>query len=197
MAQSGGESVKTETRTKIEPAKLAILLFIVAELMFFAGLVSAFLVFRFSPAAPWPPLGQPRFPILITAINTVLLLVSVFTFRQAFQSLKNGKKALYLTLLILTAILGAQFLLIQGHEWLELVKFGLSVHANVYGGFFYMLVGLHGIHVFGGVLALLWVLVRSLMGAYNAKQNLGVDLCLTYWYFVVGLWPVLFGLIYF
>jgi len=186
---------KTEDR-KIEPAMLGLLLFIVLEIMFFAGLISAFMVFRLSPVE-WPPAGQPRLPIEVTAINTVVLLLSGFTFYKAIKVLRESKKGLYLCLLTLTTFLGILFLVTQGYEWVRLVKFGLSVHSNIYGGFFYALVGLHGFHVFGGVLALFWVLVRSLMGAYSAKEHLGVDLCRTYWFFVVGLWPILFGLIYF
>lgn len=187
---------KTKELPKIEPAMLGILLFIVVELMFFAGLISAFLVFRFSPIQ-WPPAGQPRLPIEITAINTVVLLLSGFTFYKAIQVLSEEKKGLYLSLLSLTTFLGMLFLATQGYEWVRMVKFGLSASSNIYGGFFYVLVGMHGFHVFGGLLALLWVLARSLMGAYSSKQHLGVDLCRTYWFFVVGLWPVLFGLIYF
>ncbi len=188
--------VKSMPERKIEPAMLGLLLFIVIELMFFAGMISAYLVFRFSPVV-WPPVGQPRLPIEVTAVNTVVLLLSGFTFYKALKVLRQGKKGVYLSLLTLTTFLGIQFLVTQGYEWIQLVKFGLSVHSNVYGGFFYSLVGLHGVHVFGGVLALFWVLIRSLMGAYSAKDNLGVDLCRTYWFFVVGLWPILFSLIYF
>jgi cytochrome c oxidase subunit 3 len=196
VSKAGIKKVKEVAEKRLEPAKLGILLFIAAEMMFFAGLISAFLVFRFSPA-PWPPEGQPRLPITMTAINTALLILSAFTFYKALAVLRQGKKGMYLFLLTATFLLGIQFLVIQGNEWMKMVQFGLSVHANPYGGFFYGLVGLHGIHVFCGVLALLWVLVRSLMGAYNAQKNLGVDICLTYWFFVVGLWPILFGLIYF
>lgn len=187
---------KVNVDREIEPAMLGLLLFIVVEIMFFAGLISSFLVFRLSPV-PWPPAGQPRLPIEVTTINTVVLLLSGFTFYKAVKVLREGKKGLYLSLLTLTAFLGILFLATQGYEWVRLVKFGLSASSNVYGGFFYALVGMHGFHVFGGVLALLWVLVRSLMGAYSAKQHLGVDLCRTYWFFVVGLWPILFVLIYF
>jgi cytochrome c oxidase subunit III len=187
---------KIKEDRKIEPAMLGLLLFIVLEIMFFAGLISAFMVFRLSPVE-WPPAGQPRLPIEVTAINTVVLLLSGFTFYKALKVLREGKKGLYLSLLTLTTLLGILFLATQGYEWVRLVKFGLSVHSSIYGGFFYALVGLHGFHVFGGVLALFWVLVRSLMGAYSAKEHLGVDLCRTYWFFVVGLWPVLFTLIYF
>ena len=181
---------------KIEPAMLGLLLFIVVEIMFFAGLISAYLVFRFSPVQ-WPPEGQPRLPIELTAVNTVLLLLSGYVFHRALKGLRESKRGLYLSLLSLTTMLGILFLAIQGYEWVRMIRFGLSVHSSVYGGFFYTLVGIHGAHVFGGVLSLLWVLTRSLLGAYSAQENLGVDLCRTYWFFVVGLWPILFALIYF
>src|ERR1700677_4924921 len=108
---------KLKADRKIEPAMLGLLLFIVVEIMFFAGLISSFLVFRLSPVQ-WPPAGQPRLPIEVTAINTAVLLLSGFTFYKAIKVLREGKKGLYLSLLSLTAFLGILFLAIQGYECL-------------------------------------------------------------------------------
>lgn len=181
---------------RLQPAKLGILLFIAVEIMFFAGLISAFLVFRVG-AEQWPPAGQPRLPIEMTAINTFLLLISGVTVHLAYRALLASKQRAFLGLLAATGVLGATFLIIQGKEWLQLVGFGLSVTNNIFGGFFYALVGMHGLHVVGGLGALLWVIFRAFGKAYSAKDALGVDVCRTYWTFVVGLWPLLFALIYF
>jgi heme/copper-type cytochrome/quinol oxidase subunit 3 len=180
----------------IEPAKLGLLLFIAMEIMFFAGIISAFLVFRLSPV-PWPPAGQPRLPVGVTAANTLVLLISGFCFYFSFRELKKGNQSAFRRLLGATAVLGAFFLAVQGAEWVRLLKFGLTIHSSVYGGFFYVLVGLHGLHVAGGLSVLFWVGARTLKGAYNAGNLLEVYLCRTYWLFVVALWPVLFTLIYF
>jgi len=180
---------------RLEPARVGLVLFIAAEIMFFAGLISSFVVFRFSPV-PWPPAGQPRLPIEVTSVNTAILLLSGIIFFTALRALKDGNDRLFKILLSVTAGLGFIFLAIQGFEWIHLVRFGLTLHASLFGGFFYCLIGTHGVHVAGGLLALLWVLNRAWKGAYNARNRLGLDLCLMYWLFVVTLWPILFVLVY-
>lgn len=184
-----------QRESRINPAKLGLMLFITAELMFFAGLISAFLVFRLSPVQ-WPPLGQPRLPIEVTAVNTAILLLSGITFFIALKPLQVGKYQTFLKLLTTTAVLGCLFLGIQGLEWVRLLHFGLTLHESIFGGFFYCLVGVHAFHVFGGLLALLWVGSKAYKGVYNSTNTLGVELCRTYWFLVVGLWPVLFCLVY-
>ncbi|HUO57241.1 MAG TPA: heme-copper oxidase subunit III [bacterium] len=180
---------------RMPPAKLGLILFIVAEIMFFSGLISSFMVFRFNPVQ-WPPPGQPRLPLEVTSVNTFILLLSGFTMHRAFQALKASQEALFRNLLTVTAVLGSVFLLVQGFEWLRLLHFGLTLHASIFGGFFYCLVGTHALHVTGGLVALLWVLNRAWKGAYDSKRALGVELCRMYWFFVVGLWPLLFLLVY-
>jgi cytochrome c oxidase subunit III len=181
---------------RLEPARLGILLFIVMEAMLFAGFISAFLVFRLSPVQ-WPPAGQPRLSVAMASVSTVLLLLSGFSFQAAFQALKAGRMSSFLRFLNLTALQGVLFLATQGLEWVRLVHFGLNIHTNVFGGFFYVLVGFHGLHVAGGLTALLWVLSRAHRNLYGPSNSLGVEVCRTYWFFVVGLWPIIFGLIYF
>jgi len=176
-------------------AKLGILLFIATEIMFFGGLISSFVMFRFSPVQ-WPPPGQPRLPLEVTAVNTLVLLLSGVTFQTAYGALKASQTEKLKKLLTATALLGVLFLAIQGFEWIRLLHFGLTLHASIFGGFFYCLVGTHGLHVLGGLIALLWVLKRAWAGAYDSNGALGVEVCRIYWFFVVGLWPVLFALVY-
>lgn len=181
---------------RLTTAKLGILLFITAEIMFFAGLISSFVVFRFSPVQ-WPPPGQPRLPLEVTAVNTVILLISGVTFQLAFRALKAAQNKTFQVLLTATAVLGTTFLSVQGFEWVRLLQYGLTVHGSIFGGFFYCLVGTHGLHVLGGLVALLWVLKRAWGNAYDSEKALGVEVSRIYWFFVVGLWPVLFFLVYF
>lgn len=196
-ARKAAPARKTPSSPPQPPAaKVGIALFIAAECMFFAGLISAYLVFRISVTV-WPPPDQPRLPVEMTALNTFFLLLSAFTFHRALRSLRDSARGPFMGLLTATAALGALFLGIQGYEWIQLVRYGLTAHANIFGGFFYALVGMHGLHVAGGLTALLYVWSRARKGAYSAKDTLGVEVCRTYWFFVAGLWPILFGLIYF
>jgi heme/copper-type cytochrome/quinol oxidase subunit 3 len=185
----------TPREHRLEPAKLGLLLFIVMEVMFFAGLISAFIMFRFSPI-PWPPAGQPRLPVLVTGLNTLLLLFSGFSFYRALKDLRADKYTAFLSGLEVTTWLGFLFLFVQGAEWVRLLNFGLTLSSGIFGGFFYSLVGLHALHAAGGLLALFWVRRRAYRAAYVRGKILGVELCQMYWFFVVGLWPVLFVLVY-
>ena len=176
-------------------AQLGMLIFIGAELMFFAGLIAAFLFFRFS-GLPWPPPGQPRLPVGVTAVNTVFLIASSFTFIQARRGLRRGDTGRFTAFLSLTGALGVLFLGIQGYEWLRLLGFGLSTSAGVYASIFYTLIGAHALHVTGAVLWLGVVLLRARLGYYSPDNCAGVALCGMYWHMVVGLWPVLFYTVY-
>lgn len=180
---------------KLVSAKLAILLFITTEIMFFGGLISSLIVFRSGPD-PWQAPGQPRLPLEVTAVNTLVLLVSGVTFHLAFKALKAAQAGKFKKLLTTTAVLGALFLAIQGFEWVRLLKFGLTLRASIFGGFFYCLVGTHALHVLGGLIALLWVLKRAWADAYSPEKAVGVEVCRIYWFFVTGLWPVIFFLVY-
>ncbi len=176
-------------------AQLAMIVFIAAELMFFAGLIGAFLVFRFS-GKPWPPPFQPRLPVGITAVNTVFLLISSFTFTRAKRELRLGNTSRLCAYLSITGALGVLFLAIQGYEWVKLLSFGLTVSSGTYASTFYTIIGAHALHVSLGVVWLVAVLIRSWLGFYSPGNDTGVTACGMYWHLVVGLWPALFYLVY-
>jgi heme/copper-type cytochrome/quinol oxidase subunit 3 len=171
------------------------LVFLGAEAMFFAGLIGAFLVFRLG-SLTWPPAGQPRLPVGVTAVNTVILLLSAYTMYRALRAIRGGSRRGLAGGLLATALLGALFLGVQGVEWVRLIHFGLTLSTGVYGATFYTLIGTHGLHVLGAVLWLAVVLVGVTRNRFSAARHVAVELCGMYWYFVVGLWPILFGLVY-
>ena len=176
-------------------AWLAMIMFLGAEAMFFAGLMGAFLVFRVGSPV-WPPPFQPRLPATVTGVNTLILLLSAVTMRLAFLANGRGERKRLVKLLSWTAILGAVFLLIQGFEWVRLLHFGLTVSSSVYGGLFYTLIGFHGAHVLGALAWLIAVWAKARQGKYTGRNAVGLQTCSMYWIFVVALWPVLYGLVY-
>ena len=176
-------------------ARLAVVMLLAAELMFFAGLIGAFLVFRLS-ATVWPPPFQPRLPLGVTGVNTLILLSSALTMDWAVIAAGAGAAPRLLCNLSITALLGALFLCIQGYEWVRLVHFGLTTSSSVYGGLFYTLIGAHGAHVFGGLIWLLIVCWQAKRGRFTRKNFIGVQTVRMYWTFVVALWPLLYGLVY-
>ena len=196
--EDGGEGDpfrEPERRPLIDNARLGMLIFLGAEAMFFAGLISAFLVLRLGAQA-WPPPFQPRLPVEVTAVNSLVLLVSSLTMMRARRALRRGDRAGLVTGLGQTALLGALFLAVQGYEWARLVHFGLTVSSGAYGATFYTLIGTHGVHVLAALIWLSAVLFLAGRGRFTGERQVGVALCAMYWHFVVFLWPVLYVLVY-
>ncbi|MBI3456336.1 MAG: heme-copper oxidase subunit III [Candidatus Rokubacteria bacterium] len=165
------------------------------ETMFFGGMVGAFLVLRLS-APVWPPPLQPRLPVGVTALNTLVLLSSSYMVLRALRAVRRGDGPGLTRWLARTALLGGVFLAVQGAEWVRLVRFGLTVSSGAYGATFYTLIGTHGVHVFAALTWLTVVLGASALGHYSARDHVGVATCAMYWHFVVAVWPVLYLLVY-
>jgi cytochrome c oxidase subunit 3 len=176
-------------------AHLAVLMLLGAEVMFFAGLIGAFLVFRLS-ASVWPPPFQPRLPTGVTGVNTAILLASAVTMNLSVRAARADAIATLIRYLTMTALLGAVFLVVQGYEWVRLIHFGLTASSSVYGGMFYALIGAHGAHVFGGLIWLFVVWIQARRRRFSKSGYAGVQTAAMYWTFVVALWPVLYGLVY-
>jgi heme/copper-type cytochrome/quinol oxidase subunit 3 len=179
----------------VSNARLGMWMLIVGETMFFGGLVGAFLMLRMN-AAVWPPPLQPRLPIGVTAVNTLVLLASSYTVVRALGAIRVDDRRGLARWLGWTGALGGLFLLVQGAEWLRLVRFGLTVSSGAYGATFYTLIGAHGAHVLGALTWLGLVLLAAARDRYTARSHVGVATCAMYWHFVVGLWPILYALVY-
>jgi heme/copper-type cytochrome/quinol oxidase subunit 3 len=191
----GGEGDPPPRRPALDNLILATLFFIGTEIMLFAGLIFAFWILRLG-APVWPPPLQPRLPLGVTAINTLILLASSVAVVAAGRALRTGDRRGGLGKLALGAGLGALFLLVQGFEWVRLVHFGLTVTSGAYGATFYTLIGAHGLHVLG---ALVWLAIMTALTARRAptpSPGVGLRACAMYWHFVVGLWPILFLSVY-
>ena len=178
---------------------LGMLLFLATEAMFFGGLISAFIVNRSENLGAWPPPWQPRLPVEITAVNTVILLISGITMFLVHREMKKQDKAdvkkannLFLT----TMATGLAFLVIQGSEWVKLVAEGLTTSTSLFSSFFYTIVGTHGLHVLVGLLYLIFIGLRFVKSEDPNLRYRYVSTTSVYWYFVVGLWPILYVLVY-
>jgi cytochrome c oxidase subunit 3 len=179
-------------RTPIVPnGVMGMLLFVASEAMLFAGLISAFTIIS-SSALVWPPPDQPRLPIQDTALNTAALLASGVCLAWAQVRFSRGRARARRPLLA-AMLLGAFFVVFQGVEWVRLIRQGLTLTSSTLGSFFYLIVGLHALHAVAalGVLAYAWV---RLQRGWLAQSQLAT--AQVFWYFVVILWPVLYGVVY-
>ncbi len=172
---------------------LGMLLFVFAEAMLFAGLISAFVIVKAQAAgAMWPPYGQPRLPVERTAINTTALLLSGAVLLVSSRSF--GRRSASASGQLLTALLlGAFFVGFQGVEWLALIREGLTLTSSTYGSFFYLIVGTHAVHALGAIVGLAWAWTRLRAGRLTEAQFATVRV---FWYFVVLVWPVLYLKVY-
>jgi len=176
------------------PAVLATLLVIAGEIMLFAGLLFVFWVLRL--AAPvWPPPLQPRLPVALTGLGTVVLLASSAALVAALRRGRRRDLAGLARGLAGGVLLGALFLTIQGYEWARLLGFGFTAASGLYGTVFYVLIGAHAAHVLAGLSwlgATLWLVRRNLARATGPR----LQACALYWHFVVALWPPLYVSVY-
>ena len=168
------------------------LVFVTTEVMFFVALISSFLVIRGDASRFIIPDGL-KLPVAMTAYNTIALLLSgICLFLASYKTkdyLSSESKPYYWW----AVVLGLFFVLVQGYEWFQLLSFGLSMRSNIFGALFFLLIGSHAFHAICGILFL------SLLFLAKRGQIFKEDLkaAQIFWFFVVGIWPVLYGLVYF
>jgi cytochrome c oxidase subunit 3 len=194
----GGDGFEREPgprRPLLDNVRLAMLFLICGEVMFFGGLVSAFLVLRIT-AVQWPPPLQPRLPVGVTGVNTLVLLASSVAMVAAVRALDRHDTRALVQRLLITGGLGAAFLLVQGYEWIRLVSYGLTAWSGAYGTTFYTVIGTHAAHVTAAVVWVGVTVVLAARGRFIDGPAGAVRACSIYWHFVVALWPILYVAVY-
>ena len=171
---------------------LGTIVFVVAEIMFFAALISAHTTARASAMEECGRPGQPRLPVERTAINTAALLLSGVLLWLANRAMRSAPKVArrYLEGSI---VLGIAFVSLQGVEWARLLRQGLTLTSSAAGSFFYLIVGTHALHAVAAIGFLVWVYFRLRRGSLNPQIFTATQV---FWYFVVALWPIIYLRVY-
>ncbi len=174
-------------------AVVAMALFMTAEIMLFAGLISAHIAYMADRVGQiWPPLNEPRLPVAETATSTAALVLSgVILGLSNLRFRVEPNQAV--TLLGVTALLGGFFVAFQAVQWVGLLQDGLTVTSSVYGAFFHLIVGTHALNAIVALGFLIWAWKRLRAGTLSGSQFLMVQI---FWYFVVLLWPVIYFEVY-
>jgi len=184
------EPQAARTALPVPAAELALWVVLVTVTMLFAGFTSAYLVRRTS--ADWVPIYSP--PILW--VNTALLILSSVGLEMA----KGARRAVHSrgaqVWLLASVVLGSVFIIGQILAWQQLGASGIFLPTSPHSSFFYMLTGVHAVHVLGGIAGLLYVLWHE----WNLRPVLSaaapISLVAAYWHFVTGVWLFLYVLLF-
>jgi cytochrome c oxidase subunit 3 len=178
--------------SRVEAPLLGMLLFIISEVMIFGAFFTAYFFIRIAEGEPWPAPGT-HLPVPVAFVNTLILVSSSFTLHWAETSIKRGNRFGLKAGMLSTFLLGCTFLFIQINEYANI---GFAPQDHAQQTIFYSLTGLHGCHVFIGLLILLAVTVRAFRGHYAPDSHRGVDIPGIYWHFVDIMWIVVFTTVY-
>jgi len=194
----------------VSNAKLAVWLFLATEVMFFMGLIGSYITLRFG-RADWPTPDEVGLNVNVGAFNTLVLIASSVTVVLALNATSRGDQRQQSLYLAITAALGTTFMVVKAFEYYGKYEHGLvqvvngwpllqPTHSIAAGGLwpslYFTLTGFHGLHVVGGVVMLLMLLVQSMAGRLGPNRHERVELIGLYWHFVDLVWIFLFPLLY-
>ena len=139
----------------------------------------------------WVHTAIPR----LLYFNTLVLITSSFTFELSKRALKREATTQFVRWLYLTTGLGITFIAGQFVAWRQLASQGIYITTNPSSSFLYLLTAAHGLHLLGGILALLYLVFRTRKIILNPRKRIAVDIVAIYWHFMDALWIYLLVLL--
>ena len=176
------EVVQTQQRQKVHPHKFTLWVAIASIVMMFAGLTSAYIVK--SSTAGWEVIQKP----VQFWYSTAAIILSSITVQLALRAFKQREMRKYRLLMVATVVLGIIFIALQwsGFQWMW--DNGVRFKGASQGQFLYIIAGLHGLHVIGGIIALLIMTAKAFVGKTKSYNAVPVEVMSSYWHFVDALW---------
>ncbi|MFN8065025.1 MAG: cytochrome c oxidase subunit 3 family protein [Vicinamibacterales bacterium] len=192
-----------------EASVLGMWLFLVTEILFFGGALTAYMIYR-----TWYPdafaVASSEIAILPGAINTAVLILSSLTMALAVHAAQTGERGKILVFIAITMVLGAAFLGIKAYEYHEkyveghIPGLGLPFRfeeeyyrpAQIFFSIYFVLTGLHALHMIIGLGIMTWMLVLTRKGVITPEYYAPIEISGLYWHFVDIVWIFLFPLLY-
>jgi cytochrome c oxidase subunit 3/cytochrome o ubiquinol oxidase subunit 3 len=169
--------------------------FLVSEVAMFGTLIVTYVFYLGKDVVG--PTPAEALSLRLVVWTTACLLASSGTVHVAERALGRGNQGGFLLWWLATIVLGAVFLVGTAFEWHELIyEYQLTISRNLFGTTYYTLVGLHALHVTGGVTIMLIVFGLALGRQVTTANRAGVELVGWYWHFVDGVWVVVFTVVY-
>lgn len=173
----------------VPAAKVGLVVFLAVVTSLFALFISAY--YMRMELSDWHPLPTPG----ILWFNTGMLIFGSIAMQWSWYSIRREDHAGVRVGLLIGGGLTIAFIMGQLWAWILLVDGGYLLSSNPANAFFYLLTGLHALHLAGGLWVWLKTIVKVLSGAEMLQLRLSVELCTTYWHFLLIVWLVLFGLL--
>jgi cytochrome c oxidase subunit III len=192
---------------QFDAAKIGMWLFIATEVLMFGGLFVGFALQQAAHPAAFVE-AHHHLDKSLGALNTVVLLVSSFTMVMAVHAASTNQRKKLIVNLIITLLCAAIFLVVKYFEYEHKIHDGLLPGAFyshkgdtvpnqfIFFSFYFMMTGLHGIHILGGMGVISWLLRRAIRGDFDSTYYTPVDLVGLYWHLVDLIWIYLFPLLY-
>lgn len=180
--------------TGVENSKVGMWLFLASEVMMFSGLIGSYLALR--SANPEMLTEAASLNKNLGALNTFILITSSVSMVLAVSASKRGEQGRMRMFLLGTILLGFVFLGIKSVEYADKFQHGHYPSTNLFFAFYFIMTGLHALHVITGLVVLIGIYLLSFRGRYTATHNDTVDSAGLYWHFVDIVWIFLFPLLY-
>lgn len=180
---------------RFETSKMGVWVFLFSEILLFGGLFAAYAVFR---GLFFEEFHRDHLQLDVTlgAINTVVLLCSSLTVALAVAAIQRGKTRALQINLVLTILLGFVFLVNKYFEYSAKFSHDIFPWTSNFFAVYFVMTGLHGLHVLGGLVALGLVLVLAVRGRFSSTNYIMVEGTALYWHLVDLVWIYLFPLLY-
>ncbi|HVX67069.1 MAG: cytochrome c oxidase subunit 3 family protein [Acidobacteriota bacterium] len=197
----------TTAEQQSDAGKIGMWLFLVTEILLFGGLFVGFAIMQSAHREAFVA-AHHHLDRTLGFVNTLVLLCSSYTMVMAVWSAQNEKRKKVIVYLVLTILFACAFLGIKyfeySHKFHEGLLPGRFYHHQgdavpgqfMFFSFYFMMTGLHGLHILGGIGAIAWVLRRAIRGDFSRKYYAPVDLVGLYWHLVDMIWIYLFPLLY-
>ena len=195
VASSAFDTSRVHSLTRPNMVSVGTIIWLSSELMFFAGLFAMYFTARARSLEGWPP-EPTELNLPYATVFTLILVASSFTCQFGVFAAEQGNVYGLRRWFTLTFLMGLTFVLGQAFEYVQLVHEGTSISSSTYGSVFYMTTGFHGLHVIGGLIAFVFLLIRSTMGRFTPAQATSAIVVSYYWHFVDVVWIGLFATIY-
>jgi cytochrome c oxidase subunit 3 len=168
-----------------------------SELMFFAGLFAIYFTARAQNVGPWPP-PPTQLDVPYALIVTIILVASSFTCQYGVFAAERGDVFGLRRWYLITLVMGTLFVLGQANEYRGLItEHHTTIPGSAYGTVFYLATGFHALHVTGGLVAFVFLLIRTKLSKFTPAQATAAIVVSYYWHFVDVVWIALFSVIYF